>query len=77
MKLNLLKNFLNFLPQMFNRSTIVALAGNGLRLCAGGDFSTETELKNKCSTYYKCFIVVLMPHLHKTDVTCRFFLGSS
>jgi hypothetical protein len=28
MKRSLLKNFLNFLPQMFNSSSIVALAGN-------------------------------------------------
>jgi len=41
---------------------------NGSRLCAGGDYSTEAKLKNDCSNYHKCFIVVVQPHLHKTDV---------
>jgi len=62
----------------FHFSTMVGMTANGFRLCAGGDFSTEAKLKNECSTYHKCFIVVVQPHLHKTDVTCRFFsVGSS
>ena len=36
------KNFLNFLPQMFNSSSIVALAGNIKVLCAVGDFGNGT-----------------------------------
>ncbi len=53
----------------------VTVTYNVKRLCAGGDFSTEAELKNQCSTYYKCFIVVRQPHLHKTDVRRCFSSG--
>jgi hypothetical protein len=35
------KNFLNFLPQMFNSSSIVALAGNVLQLTEVGDYEAQ------------------------------------